>query len=714
MMIRWLMAWLLLFDAGIAAAAVRPLTKTEAANWKRWVLPLPHEISISAMADVKPSDVALKFQVNAGPAGQQAALEIRTLFQKKAGLVPEGKSFEIVMGVVDDKGRIGDVPVAGASRLKELPNRDQAYVIEHDGKARLVVAALTDKGLYYGVRTLCQLLEFNLTHEKAVIPLATVTDWPDLERRGHWHMPWPEIPWLASMKMNCFITYTGFSFNDTGDVTRVVYAVSQEGWEERPFDKARTYAAEIIPGTMHLDLMNTRGDKRFLDVFSGLLGKGDRASNQAVQAELKRTDISDARRRELGSFYHRLPCASSPKLTRFLTNYLRLMAQDGAAEVCVWQSEYPWGQCECQDCLKTGQYFAEVQRSVEAWQAVRQDFPDLKLHVFFGSGALYGLVPPESEQRPTPGRFSDQDMEHIAAWLPRDVWWDVSGGVKEDILEKYAAAGGRVLRYQMTRPAIITRWTCGEKFRKQLANAFDRKFRGLLQTIPGAYIAGVRSLFDYSESVVAEFSWNANGRTVREFSEAWAMRAGYNRPDLFGEWIAVMTERKSRVVWKLEACANWNGVRGVAEENRWLARLPRNIRERKMDNALALLLPDDSSTDDAEWCRKALALAQQLEPKDPLRETEELLRYCEMETQAYRLLDRVVKGDPENAADRKAVQESLDRYRTSVQAFVAAMNTKIDGLNLEKTLAESLKKGEVTIAAALNETVKALAPYGAR
>ena len=124
--------------------------------------------------------------------------------REKARTAPEGKSFEIWIGVTDAGESPDGRKDALIRRLKILPNSEQAYVIFPEGENRLVLSGLNGKGVLYAAATLCQLLKPYLTPQRAVIPLAEVVDWPDLEERGLWNFPDPPnwIPWLASMKLN--------------------------------------------------------------------------------------------------------------------------------------------------------------------------------------------------------------------------------------------------------------------------------------------------------------------------------------------------------------------------------------------------------------------------------------------------------------------------------------------------------------------------------
>ncbi len=176
----------------------------ESRIWVRHLLPLPQEITITGKIALPPAEISIRLRKNATEIEKQAAGQIRSLFEEKARIAPEGKSFEIRIGVTD-AGESPAGPIeARIRRLKTLPNSEQAYVIFPEGDNRLVLSGLNGKGVLYAAATLCQLLKPYLTPQRAVIPLADIVDWPDLEERGLWNFPDPPnwIPWLAAMKLN--------------------------------------------------------------------------------------------------------------------------------------------------------------------------------------------------------------------------------------------------------------------------------------------------------------------------------------------------------------------------------------------------------------------------------------------------------------------------------------------------------------------------------
>ena len=117
----------------------------------------------------------------------------------------------IVLGLCDDKGKLVTNQMApGAERLSKLPNADQAYRIVPLNDHTLALTATRPQGIYYAVQTLKQLIAAvpSAAAGKITIPLADVTDWPDMAERGMWGGDVnDDMPWLAQWKMNLIETH---------------------------------------------------------------------------------------------------------------------------------------------------------------------------------------------------------------------------------------------------------------------------------------------------------------------------------------------------------------------------------------------------------------------------------------------------------------------------------------------------------------------------
>ncbi len=130
----------------------------------------------------------------------------------------------------------------------------EGYVV-HVTPERIVVAARTSAGIFYGVQTLKQLLRAN--RSGASIPCVTIVDWPSLRYRGWMHDisrgPIPTMDFLkriietmAEYKQNYFTLYTEnvFRLRSHPDVSPVDGITAEEVAELSSF--ARKYHIELI------------------------------------------------------------------------------------------------------------------------------------------------------------------------------------------------------------------------------------------------------------------------------------------------------------------------------------------------------------------------------------------------------------------------------------------------------------------------------------
>ncbi len=632
--------------AGVAAGAVFPLDDAGAAAWRREVLPLPHELTIAKIQKLSPADVGIRGRPGAAGLEAAAVSNVAALFREKTGVAPEGQTFEILIGLMDAQGQVAGLEAPEGARLKTLPNCDQAYLIQPVGENKLIVAALDERGLYYGTRTLAQWLELHLSQDVAEIPLAVVVDWPDLEERGFWHMPASLIPWLASMKMNRFFLQVGFSVDATGiHPDAPVDFARQHGAEWlSPFEHARQYAAELVRGTSHYDYWE-RSKPGYTQFYPNLPGQGESAKNPASF--------------EAGGD-QRVPCASNPDLVKILTVVMSNLAAQKASEVMIWMSEYPAAHCACAECVKTGQYVAEVKAALAAWEESKKTYPALKLSVFFGRGGL------ASARYPLPHNYPDDEIARIMAMLPPDVTMRPSMGCDGKdgrLMADCAAQGKRIARMNVV---VLTASFAADDIRRRMERIVADKYIGAWQFTPGGY-ASAESLkkgYNYRLSALAEYSWNARGRTAQEFAEAWACRQGIAAPQKFLAWVAAMDLPQAN---RLQACWPQCG-------NSWFNNLAQMAAAGKWDDTQ--FKPDEIDPG-LQRAERALALAEEIGAPDLAVRARLLLAYCRLEQAGYRLIaelqDRARTDAPRKTAADEAFARLKDAFNLYVQARIDAL-----------------------------------------
>jgi len=485
------------------AMAVERVSRQEEAKWLRWVIPLPKKISISAKVEVPVSEVRINLRRGAGDVEKTAAEELAALCGAK-GKVASGKGqFEILIGVCDAKGKIGGVIISDAKELKDLPNREQAYVIRPVGENRLVLTALDERGVYYAAQTLRHLLESKFADGKVTIPLASVIDWPDLDQRGEWGglnwFPTSEIEWLAHHKMNMVVYHVRFHIREDGrgGVTNV---------HPDRIVLGRRYALNMVPIITHFSILGERTN--LFQVYPQLKGR------TKPQGEIVR-DLGEAKVRSV-------PCPSQPKMAEVLADFMCAMAAEGATDIDCWLTEGRGLRCLCQMCLAQGDdmhYALEARAYVNAWRIARKQYPKLRVRIVL-----------------TQGTYNTNDK--VLAEVPSGVGvtyycsWGTYNSLRKPmitpLLEDFAAKGGWLgVVPQLTATfAAVTPWTGPQFIRHRMNEFVDKKLKCLQ-----GYAVYSNRLYDFNVTAAAEWSWNAKGRDEREF----ARHGGRARRSRLGE-----------------------------------------------------------------------------------------------------------------------------------------------------------------------------------
>jgi len=634
------LALVLCGGVGSLWAEVATVADKEAAGWLDSLIPLPHEISIRQKVSLRPEVLAIRVRANASEVEKQALADLLTLIREKTGASPTGSEFEALIGVADEQGRLEGAAVEGFERLKTLPNKEQSYVIVPQGEKRLIVAGLGPPGVYYGAQTLCQLLERTLTKERVVVPLARVTDWPDLEERGLWNNDLDMIPWLASLKLNFTLLHTSPGVIKRDQPIRAQFPKGKQ--IPNVLEAARLRAMHPAVTVRHLNYIGHH-DKAY-EAYPELAGKGDKA-----------IPIPWHPTRNI-----RLPCATNPVLRKLIADYMTSLAQQGASEVTVWLSEHQ-AQCECEPCLKVGQFRAETEAAYGAWTDVRRQHPQLMLRIFYCLGGL-----------------TSEDTYQCLKALPPEVRIERCYGTFKDAFDKCAREGRWVGSY--AGPPLSSGQESGMRFygsawTKDFVQSLLKGQWRALYSINYVYSTGAwqRELYGFHISALAEWAWNVNGRTGRDFARAWATRQGCAQPEKVAEWVDLI-EPVER--------ANVNVVSSAA----W-AKLPELVRQRQSvrlgEGVFVGFRAEKDFDQSLRVAEQALQVAQGLQSQEFVLESRYVLAFVRALQQAHRLLD----------AAKPEAPQALDGFGQAVGDMERALNEMTDLTKSEpRAFADTVKQ----------------------
>lgn len=620
--------------AVFAFAAIAASTQAEGSmitsNWSNYLVPLPQELAVAREVELVPDQVGLAVAADASAMVTNAVDELRAAYKMQCGRDPVDTAFVIHIGRLDGQGRLNGLLLDGVDRLRQVPYPDQAYLVRPVGSNALAVAGLTDKGVFYGVQTLRQLLTAKSTAKKAVIPLAVITDWPDMDQRGVWNTSVKTpgfIPWMASLKLN-------FSHLPTGLILKKDVPAA---CPPLPMDLIRA-AAEcaflLMPHMPHYDYLYRYGAA---ELYPELIGKGDGARNPCYKWG--------------GSFAKaRCPCVATPLLKRIVTEWVESAAAQGASEISLWLSERVPCQCECEECLKDGprQFQRETKASVDAIMAARIKYPDLKGRIFFTLAGGDGGI---------------KVSEECLALLPPEIKAEKVYSANA-AFDKYAADGNWLATYNGPRvgPGYWTLRYEVDAIKKSIDKYYNAKYsalyclsRGASLATPGKAGNWEREFGNFHYSALAEWTWNNQGRDIGQFAEAWATINGFAAPGEFGKWIEIMTPvevyLRGATLGGINAwlqAADKLKIKGLPPV--WIADLPAPERMRQM----------------LEACDQAMPLGDQTGNQSVAQETRYARQFLQVTTSFRELYNAISDENLTNPARVQKLNENVKKFDAKI------------------------------------------------
>lgn len=641
--------------AGSAQAAV-PAADCKA--WVRHLIPLPKQIVFEGAAQAAPGEVAVTthFDAKCDVAAEAAKLLGKTLGQTG----PTGKGrFTIALVLCDKAGRCEGQAIAGADKLAKLPNWEQAYVIV-PGKGSLTVAALDERGLYYGALTLSQLLPVKMANGALTIPLVRVLDWPDLSERGEWGGNCQDdIEWMSSYKMNLAEVQASFGINEAGQGTAQ--------FKPEMIEEGRLHAFKIVPIIPHLD--------QHLDVFARfpeIRGQGKAA--------------------EPGPTVHAI-CFSQPRATQLVTDWMVALAKlPHVTDLCIWLSEDDV-QCECEPCKAAGQFVLETRACVAAWRKAREVNPELKLRILLTQGSY---------------KFNDK----VLAEAPPEVnisYYD--GGRTYDssrdpmiypLLEDFAKSGRWLGVYPQITASwrIVCPWSGPQFIKYRMTEFVDKKLTNLC-----AYATPHNRLYDFNVTAAAEWSWNAHGRDEREFAAAWATRRGVKDPEKAADWAVKL----GPVGWDVYG----SGVPYPYFFDH-AGDVIRNRGKFALGKGPFRYFPDEQHIkDDLATCTAAQKLAADLGDPWIIAETQVIDGYLTMLAKLRSMSELVSRKTPPSEAERQGLSSDLFAFANAgrlVNEGLGAWEAASLGSKVGGRLSDTREVTDKTVAAVSD----ALRPFGVR
>lgn len=607
---------------GAEAAEAAPLAPAAAAAWQQWLTPLPKQVELTGKVTVPLSALRLTLPPQPTDLDRALAEELSSALaeksQHKVDLTAAGGSAQIVFRR----------PGAAQALLDGKRNGEQGYLLtsaEAGGKVTATCEALTAVGSYYGGKTLKQLLLASLRGEGGAatvdLPLGRILDWPDLEERGQWGGTCTEdLEWLSDLKFNLIELHARLSVGED--------KVGHAAMDAEVMARARRHAVRIVPIIHHLEQLQGTG---MFKAFPQL---------EAVDAKVDNPNI-------------RAVCFSRPEIVTLVSQWLvELGRLPDVSEVMIWLSEEGKG-CQCAGCKPQNRFVAELNAVTAAWHEAQKTCPRLGLRVLL-----------------TQTSYASNDQV-LAALQPGVKVSYYHGGLTYNterkpmiypLLADYVKGG----KWLGVYPTLCANWLSVAPFTNpefthyRLTEFVDKGLQNLV-----GYIVPTDRYYQVNTAGSLEWAWNAHGRSVEEFTTAWAVRQGLKDPAQFVAW----TKLIGPPAWDMYAS-------GFPYLENWGTPLAQ-IAAGKMKFALGQSLFTAFTTEEqfgtnVAQCERALALAQELGEPQFIEESRIILGYSQV-LQAVWELSRLLRGQEKLAAEaRPAAEKWFRQCQGGVDTLVAA------------------------------------------
>jgi len=202
-----------------------------------------------------------------------------------------------------------------------------------------------------------------------------------------------------------------------------------------------------------------------------------------------------------------------------------------------------------------------------------------------------------------------------------------------------------------------------------------------------------REICGFNIAAHAEWSWNLEGRTEREFAVAWAVRQGYANPEAVAEWSELMGPLEFDVYDSdFPTCYSWGKAAAMVK-----------ARERPYlgEGMFRYYANPEDFDRKIATCEQALAIAAGF--KDPYlaHETRVVLSYVKLAQGVYHIAAQVAAGDPRTPESQAELRGALNTLRKAGEENVAAIKAWRTALGPEpwhRRVHDAVKATESTVA----------------
>ncbi len=170
----------------------------------------------------------------------------------------------------------------------------------------------------------------------------------------------------------------------------------------------------------------------------------------------------------------------------------------------------------------------------------------------------------------------------------------------------------------------------------------ERRWRGAYGMLPWGNMG--REVCGFSICALAEWSWNLEGRSEREFASAWAVREGMKDPEAAGDWAEIMGPVEFDVYDSdFPVCWSWGKAVSMVQ----------NREQPVLGEGMFRYYHDPGDFDNKiAACDRALAIAEKAGYTHLAAESRVVRSYIDLAKQVYRVAEAVSTRDVSSPAYR--------------------------------------------------------------
>jgi len=329
---------------------------------------------------------------------------------------------------------------------------------------------------------------------------------------------------------------------------------------------------------------------------------------------------------------------------------------------------------------------------VTAWERVRTEYPGFQIRIFLSTTTtvrnyrVLAELPPEVKIE----RACATGLERVLH-IPRDL-------IANPLLDHYAAQGRWIASYDVPigaygwvdTPEFKVPHRSAHRIRDYVGQLIRRKYSGAYGMM--AWATQGREICGFNIHALAEWSWNRDGRSEKEFAIAWATREGFEDPEAVGEWAELIGPVEFDIYDSdFPTGYSWGKAIDMVHEKQ---------RPYLGEGMFRYYTSVEDFDRKRATCEEALRIAEQFENPDLAHETRVALSYVELARCIYWVAEHLATLDLTDLDTQDTLRESVQDLERAGAENIAALRTWRKGLGPEPwhyRVHDALKGTETTV-----------------